>query len=88
MQYASDPMPRTKYDALTFPEGPFSKAVRKLRDVTGLSQEAAARELRVTLSTVSKWERDEVTPQPMVQEAVVAKLRALAPHPKRKRPAT
>jgi len=86
MQYAVGMVPRTKYDVRTFPEGPFPRAVTALRKGSGLSQEKAARLLDVTLSTVSKWERGEVTPQPMVQDTVVARLRAVAkPKPRKPR---
>lgn len=76
MRYDLGIMPRTKYAVRTFPEGPFPEAIIALRQAAGLTQETAARVLEVTMSSVSKWERGVATPQPMVQEAVVARLRA------------
>lgn len=49
----------------------FSKdRIKKLRIATGLTQEKLARELRVCLSTLVKWETGATSPSPMAQERI------------------
>ncbi len=44
--------------------------LRAKRTKAGLSQEALARLLGVTQNTVARWERDEMTPSPMLWPAL------------------
>lgn len=42
--------------------------VRELRDLTGLSQSAFAKEYNIPVSTLRKWEQGEASPAPYVVE--------------------
>ncbi len=44
--------------------------LRTKRTKAGLTQEALARLLGVTVTTVARWERDEMTPSPMLWPAL------------------
>ncbi len=44
--------------------------LKNIRTKAGLSQEALARLLGVTVTTVARWERDEMIPSPMLWPAL------------------
>ncbi len=44
--------------------------LRAARTKAALSQEALARLLGVTVTTVARWERDEMQPSPMLWDAL------------------
>jgi transcriptional regulator with XRE-family HTH domain len=54
--------------------GEVAELVKQIRETRGLTQEALARELGVTFSTVNGWENGKHTPIPLLFRA----LRALA----------
>ena len=49
---------------------PFGMVVKMVRKKLAISQEQLARELRVSFSTVNRWENGRVKPSPMAIKAV------------------
>jgi putative transcriptional regulator len=49
-----------------------AQLVRKIRELRNLTQEALARELGVTFSTVNGWENGKHTPMPLLLNLLVA----------------
>ncbi len=47
----------------------FGLLIRKIRKQLGMSQEQLARELKVSFSTVNRWENEKANPSPMAKEA-------------------
>lgn len=45
--------------------------IKKIRELRGLTQEALARELGVTFSTVNGWENGKHTPMPLLLKALI-----------------
>jgi transcriptional regulator with XRE-family HTH domain len=54
----------------------FGEDFRKLREEKLLTQAEAAKIVGRDLMTISRWECGEVVPEPLVQEAALARLRA------------
>ena len=48
----------------------FSLLIRNIRKQLGMSQEQLARELKVSFSTVNRWENEKANPSPMAKEAI------------------
>ena len=55
----------------------FGPELRALRKAAGLTQADVAQLVGRHPNTVARWERGERTPEPLVQEAALARLRAL-----------
>ena len=53
----------------------FGRELRRLRKAAGLTQADVAKLVGRHPNTVARWERGERTPEPLVQEAVLARLR-------------
>lgn len=54
----------------------FGAEVRRLRLGAGLTQAQAAEIVGRDANTVARWERGELIPEPLVCEAVLARLRS------------
>ncbi len=52
----------------------FAKYLRDTRGALGVTQEALARDLEVTLSSLQKWERGLQEPKPLTQRGIRAAL--------------
>lgn len=48
---------------------PFKVVVKSVRKKLSMSQECLARELKVSFSTVNRWENGKANPSPMALEA-------------------
>src|SRR5579885_1259130 len=57
----------------------FAAVVRDLRDRLNLSQEKFAAQLRVSLPTVSRWEKGKTEPDGAVRHAVAEFVKSLGP---------
>ena len=57
----------------------FGKQLRELRQACRLMQAQVAKLVGRSSNTVARWERGERTPDVLVQEAVLARLRELPP---------
>ena len=54
-----------------------ARLVRKLREITGLTQEKFAAKLGVTFPTINRWENDRAKPSPLAVEKIEGLLRSL-----------
>lgn len=54
-----------------------ARLVRKLREITGLTQEKFAAKLGVTFPTINRWENDRAKPSPIALEKIEGLLRSL-----------
>lgn len=54
----------------------FAQQFRKARDNAGLTQARASELVGYTKSSIEKWERGVSSPKPIIQAAVLAKLKA------------
>lgn len=56
--------------------------IKKIRKHLGWSQERLARELGLSFSTISRWERGESKPSPAAQKLLNELVRSAIPKPK------
>jgi transcriptional regulator with XRE-family HTH domain len=62
----------------------FGEEFKRVREEKLLTQAEAAKLVDRDTMTISRWERGEVVPEPLVQEAALARLRAARAHKERR----
>ena len=60
----------------------FKEMIKQIRQHLGWSQERLARELGLSFSTVSRWERGESSPSPVAQRLLNELVRSVLPKAK------
>ncbi|WP_315788061.1 helix-turn-helix transcriptional regulator [Fischerella sp. JS2] len=66
---------------VAFGQPEVSHLIRKLRQLTGLSQEQFAQTLGVAFSTINRWENGHMQPSPLALKQIKAMLNDLSRSP-------